>query len=135
MFNRSNFSSDLGVELDETGEDYAVCSLELDEAFRNAYGTIHGGVAYSLADTTVAAVLVGRIEPDQIVSTIEGKLNYLRAANPEEADRLICRGEIEHLGASTAVVGVEVRDDRGQKLNTGLFTFAVRSERKDWFRD
>lgn len=127
MLKQSNFSSNLGVRLDEVGDDYAVCSLQLNDSFRNAYGTTHGGVTYSLADTTVAAVLVGRLDSNQIVSTIEGKLNYLRAADPKEVDRFICRGKIEHLGSSTAVVKVSIKDNQGQKLNTGLFTFAVRS--------
>ncbi len=127
LLDRSNFSSNLEIELEDVGKNYAVCSLELNETFENAYGTIHGGLTYSLADTTVAAVLVGRIDSDQIVSTIEGKLNYLRAVNSGEVDRFICRGEVEHLGSSTAVVGVEIRNGQGQKLNTGLFTFAVRS--------
>lgn len=131
MLDLSNFSSQLGIQLQETGEGYAVCSLDLKENFENAYGTTHGGVTYSLADTTVAAVLVGDLESDRVVSTIEGKLNYLRAANPDDVNRLICRGDVEHLGSSTAVVGVEIRDDQGRKLNKGLFTFALHSTESD----
>lgn len=127
MFEQCDFSSRMGIELQEVGEGYAVCSLELEDGFENGYGTTHGGVTYSLADSTVAAVLVGHLEPNRVVSTIEGKLNYLRAADPAEVDRLICRGEVEHLGSSTAVVGVEIRDEQDRKLNKGLFTFALHS--------
>lgn len=127
MLEESAFASNLGVELDEVGESHAVCSLAVRGDHLSSYGILHGGVSYSLADTTAAAALVAALGENRSATTIEGKVNYLAPADPTETDRLVARAEVVHLGGSTAVVDVEVR--AGQRaVNKGLFTFAVRAE-------
>lgn len=127
MLEGSAFASGLGIELDDVGESHVVCSVKLREDHLSSYGIPHGGVAYSLADTTGAAALVAALGENRSAATIEGKLNYLSPADPETTERLVARADVVHLGSSTAVVEVEVRD--GEKiLNKGLFTFTVREE-------
>lgn len=123
MLEESTFASNLGVDLDEDGEFDADCSLAVREDHLSSYGILHGGVSYSLADTSAAAAL----GENRSAATVEGKLNHLAPADSEETDRLVARAGVVHLGSSTAVVDVEVR--AGQRaMNKGLFTFAVRAE-------
>ncbi len=55
MFAKDLYATELtGICIDEIGEDYAKCSLELTDKHRNAYGGIMGGAIYTLADLAFA---------------------------------------------------------------------------------
>ncbi len=55
MFAKDLYATELtGICIDEIGEDYAKCSLELNDKHRNAYGGIMGGAIYTLADLAFA---------------------------------------------------------------------------------
>ena len=55
-FKGDRFATNSGMLLDELGEDYAVCSMTLNEGHRNANGGIMGGVIFTLADLAFAAL-------------------------------------------------------------------------------
>lgn len=43
----------------------------------NPYGVVHGGVIYSLADTSMGAVIAPQLADHERTATIEIKINYL----------------------------------------------------------
>ena len=57
---REKFKKDIyatestGAVIDEVGENYAVCSLDLNGSHRNAVGAVMGGVMFTLADFAFA---------------------------------------------------------------------------------
>jgi acyl-CoA thioesterase len=123
---QSNFSTQLDLSVDEIGPNFADCSIPLKTEFLNAYGTVHGGVYYSLADSTGAAALMGIVGTEVPVATIEGKLNYMASVEQGETDRLYCRANLLHMGKQTAVVEAEVSNQSDNKLCKGLFTYSVK---------
>lgn len=125
VLEESPFSSYLGTTVDKLGEGFAVCSLPITEEILNSYGTLHGGVHYSLADSTVAVALLHALGRDAHVATIEGKINYVASVDPERTDRIHARGTVDHIGSQTAVVTVEVIDDGNELLCKCLFTFTA----------
>lgn len=76
LLEKNPFAQLLGMELLEVREGYAYGRMRMDEHFTNIYGGMHGGCAYTLADTLagLAASTYGNY-----VTTIDGKMNYLEA--------------------------------------------------------
>lgn len=127
MLGQSPFSSNLGITVEELGQGFARCSLPITENVLNSYGTMHGGVHYSLADSTVAVALLHALGREGHVATIEGKINYIASIEADQTERIYARASIDHIGSSTAVVSVDVTDDRDELLCKCLFTFTVNS--------
>ncbi|MFB6346814.1 MAG: PaaI family thioesterase [bacterium] len=125
LLGKSPFSSNLGITVESLGENSAVCSLPVTEEVLNSYGTLHGGVHYSLADSTVAVALLHALNSEAHVATIEGKINYVASIESQSVDKIFAKADIDHVGSSTAVVSVDVTDEIDQLLCKCLFTFTV----------
>ena len=54
FFYKDLFAVNMGITLDELTEDEAVCSLELNENHKNAYGGVMGGARFILCVFAVA---------------------------------------------------------------------------------
>ena len=54
VFRGDRFATANGMQIDELGEDWCVCSMTLTENHRNAYGGVMGGVIFTLADYALA---------------------------------------------------------------------------------
>ena len=93
----------LGIEplLIEEGE----CHLRLKvrKEMLNGFGTLHGGIAFSLADSALAFAInsYGRVSP-----LINGSMNYAKAA--VEGDVLIAKAKVISLGNRKADIDVTV---------------------------
>ena len=109
-FKKDVYAFNSGMALDELGEDYAVCSVTLNEGHRNANGGVQGGVIFTLADLAFAA-LVNHIHMPTVAQQVS--INYL---NAPKGGRLFARAEIKKDGRSTSVVNVSVTDDAGRDV-------------------
>ena len=49
-FSRDRFSRDYGVRIIESGDGFAKAAFDIDDRHRNAHGTVHGGMIFTLAD-------------------------------------------------------------------------------------
>ncbi|MBR2283942.1 MAG: PaaI family thioesterase [Ruminococcus sp.] len=54
VFEKDRFATENGAVIDEIGENYAKCSVELTEHHRNAWGGVMGGLHCTLADFAFA---------------------------------------------------------------------------------
>ena len=88
FFKGDKFATNIGVHLDELGEDYCVCSLELCDDFRNAYGAVMG---------------VG----------LQVSINYLSGSKGE---KLIAKAHYRKNGRTTSVINVDITDDTGREI-------------------
>ena len=66
--------------IDELGEDYAVCSMEIRKSHRNAAGNVMGGVIFTLADFAFA---VSSNNVHNLTVAISCNINYLSALGLE----------------------------------------------------
>jgi acyl-CoA thioesterase len=66
--------------------------------------------------------LVGMIDKDENISTLEMKINYLK---PFVEGEIIAEAKIVHKGTMTAIGDVEVRDEKDNLIAKGLATYAV----------
>ena len=119
--NSKHFAGDIGVSLLSISDGHAEAELPVVPELFNPIGTIHGGVMYTLADTVCGCAAHSR---EQISTTIEGKLNHIRATT--EMDKmLIARADVLHFGKQTIVTSVEIFNDSGRTVAAGLFTYFV----------
>jgi acyl-CoA thioesterase len=104
----NSFSDLVGINFTKGGDGYSQCILEVNEKLLNPNKVVHGGVVYSMADTSMGAALYIGLKDDEICATIEIKINYLKAV---KAGTLICDTKVLHKGKNFAVLESEVKNN------------------------
>ena len=110
FFKGDKFATNIGVHLDELGEDYCVCSLELCDDFRNAYGAVMGGAIFTLGDFAFA-VLSNQLHRPTV--GLQVSINYLSGSKGE---KLIAKAHYRKNGRTTSVINVDITDDTGREI-------------------
>lgn len=106
-FQNDHFATENGTVIEELGENYAVCSLQLTEHHRNALGNVMGGVLFTLADFSFA--VASNFGKRPTVST-SSQITFLRAA---KGNRLTARAEMIREGRTTVYYEISVFDEPG----------------------
>jgi len=122
METRNPFWSLLGMELIEIKKGWAKVRLPIEEKLTNAIGLVHGGAIFSSADSAVGMALVGMINRNENISTLEMKINYMKPVNGREIE---AEARIIHRGSQSAIGDVEVRDEDRNLVSKGLATYAI----------
>ena len=110
FFYKDKFAVNTGIVLDEITEDEAVCSLELNDEHRNAYGGVMGGVIFTLADFAFA-VLSNQIHQLTVAQQVD--IHYLSAP---KGDKLIAKATCRKSGRTSSIVNVDISDDLGRDV-------------------
>jgi uncharacterized protein (TIGR00369 family) len=82
--NQKHFFGTMGFRVVDLREGYARLAAENTTALQQPMGVMHGGASFGLADTAVAAALFTIYGFDQLLLTIEMKINYLEPIPPGE---------------------------------------------------
>lgn len=109
-FKQDKFATIMGATLDELSDEYAVCSLILNDKHKNAYGGVMGGVIFTLADFAFA-VLSNHIHALTVAQSVN--INYLSAP---KGDKLIARATCRKSGRTTSLINVDIYDDTGRDV-------------------
>ena len=110
FFYKDKFAVNTGITLDELTHDKAVCSLELTDDHKNAYGGVMGGVIFKLSDFAFA-VLSNQIH--QLTVAQQVSINYLSAP---KGDKLIAEATCRKSGRTSSIIIVNVSDDAGRDV-------------------
>ncbi|WP_296893946.1 PaaI family thioesterase [uncultured Methanobrevibacter sp.] len=110
FFYKDKFAVNTGIVLDEITEDEAICSLELNDEHRNAYGGVMGGVIFTLADFAFA-VLSNQIHQLTVAQQVD--IHYLSAP---KGDKLIAKATCRKNGRTSSIVNVDISDDLGRDV-------------------
>jgi uncharacterized protein (TIGR00369 family) len=81
---RPFFPGVMGFRVVDARQGYARLATESTTIHGNAHGVMHGGASFGLADTAVAAALFTLYGTDNLLLTIEMKINYLEPIPPGE---------------------------------------------------
>jgi uncharacterized protein (TIGR00369 family) len=82
--NRKYFAGTMGFHVVDLREGYARLVADNTTGLQQPAGVMHGGASFGLADTAVAAALFTIYGFDQLLLTIEMKINYLEPIPPGE---------------------------------------------------
>lgn len=118
VLSRNPFAVSIGMELLESAQGYVRTRILLRSQLENIYGCMHGGCAFSLADTTagMAAATYGNH-----VTTLDAAVNYMRPV--AGTTYLYCDARVQRNGTKISVVRTELTDDEGKMLIDGSFTY------------
>lgn len=118
IIERNPFAKYIGMELLEIKEGFALGRINFEKQHENIYGGMHGGCAYSLADTIagIAASTYG-----EYVTTLDASINYLLPV--ENTEYVYCRAKVLRHGKKISVIRVEIMNDAKTILIDGSFTF------------
>lgn len=88
-----------------------VMELELGEHHWNRYGHAHGGVLFTLLDTTMSRAFFNTLPPDRNTGvTLEMKINYLKTV---KTGRLTASGWVVNATRRTAYVEGHIKNADG----------------------
>jgi len=99
----------MGIELLDAGEGWVRMKIAFRPEFLQPI-TMHGGAIYSLADSAAAHALMTMILPDQRPTTVEQRINFLKAVKDQN---LYCEARIIHLGKTLAYAEATVTTEDG----------------------
>ncbi len=99
----------MGIELLDAGEGWVKMKLNYRRDLLQPF-TVHGGAIYSLADSAAAHALTTLILPDQVPTTVEQRINFLKAVKDQD---VFCEAIIVHLGKTLAYAEVTMTTDDG----------------------
>ena len=104
-----------GIVIDEVGDHFARCSLEIARKHQNAYGGVMGGVICTLADFT-CAVCSNLNQPHTVSLTCN--INFLGMA---KGKKLISQSRQIKDGRSTCTYEIDITDELGTKVALATF--------------
>jgi acyl-CoA thioesterase len=102
------FIDHVGLEIVDHRAGEAVCRLRIGPKHLNTAGIVHGGVAYTLADTTMGVAVMGGLHAGERCSTMEIKISYFR---PVRAGVMDCSAQVLHRGRSVVALEASVHAD------------------------
>jgi acyl-CoA thioesterase len=99
----------MGIELLDAGEGWVKMKIAYRPELRQPF-TLHGGAIYSLADSAAAHALTTLIMPDQFPTTVEQRINFLKAVKDQD---VYCEARIVHLGKTLAYAEATMTTEDG----------------------
>ena len=118
------FNELLGVELLDSGEDWARARVAVGDHLLQPYGVVHGGVYASLAETVCSAATHEAVSADGMVAL--GQSNHTTFLRPITEGHLNADARARHRGRTSWVWEVEITDDRERLCALVRMTVAVR---------
>lgn len=125
IFAKANFIQGLGVELLDCGPGWCETRLQVEPRHLQQDSMVHAGVQSTMADHTAGAAAGTLMSKEQIVLTVEFKVNLLR---PAVGESLFCRAKVLKPGRRLTIVESEVyavKGDTNVLTSKGMFTMAV----------
>jgi uncharacterized protein (TIGR00369 family) len=110
------------MKIEEVRKDYARLSIEIERKHTQFFGTVHGGVTASLADSAAAWAIYGSGNLGGSPVTVEMKINFLK---PIRKGTLIAEARNLHKGSRIFVSDVEVKDSEGVLVAKSLVTYLI----------
>lgn len=113
----------LDIIITEVGDDFISGSMPVDNRTKQPAGLLHGGASVVLAETlgSIAANLV--VDPNLYSCVgLDINANHLRAVKD---GRVIGTAKPVHIGATTHVWSIEIKDEKGRMVCISRLTMAV----------
>ncbi len=113
----------LGIEMLELTPQRVVATMPVDQRTRQPFGILHGGASVALAETVASFGAVALIDRERFVAVgQEINANHLR---PKLEGVVTATGVPVHVGRSSQVWSIEIRDEQGKLVCISRCTMAV----------
>lgn len=115
---KSEFIRNMELDFIRLDDKEAIGKIPFKSKFHNPYGSVHGGLLYSLADTVAGSVACMN---GVYCTTADGSLNFFEPALNTEY--IYCYAKCIRCGKHLVNVRVEIKDDNGLLLDDGSFNY------------
>ena len=121
--NRANtLVEHLGIDVEEFGDDYLVCSMPVDNRTHQPMGILHGGASIALAETVGSIAANLAVDSDHYCVGLEINGNHLKSVSQ---GKVYAKALPVHLGRSTQVWDIRISDKSDNKVCISRLTMAV----------
>ena len=103
MLLNDRFSQWLGISVLEIKEGYSKIKMTVREEMLNGFGIVHGGIAFSLADSAFAFACNNR---NNLSVALDTSINFIKPVHP--GDDLIAEAKELHNGRSTGLYHISI---------------------------
>jgi len=111
MMRHDLFSQWLGIEVIEVREGYSRIRMTVREEMVNGFGVVHGGIAFSLADSAFAFACNNR---NNLSLALDTSINFTKPIKP--GDVLTAEAQELHNGRSTGLYLITVTNQQGEQV-------------------
>lgn len=111
MMEHDAFSQWLGIRVLDIKEGYSKIQMTLREEMLNGFGVIHGGIAFSLADSAFAFACNNR---NNLSMALDVSITFTKAGQP--GDVFTAEAREIHNGRSTGLYLIEVTNQNHQPV-------------------
>ena len=119
-------ASHLGIEFLEVGDDFIRARVPVDARTVQPFGLLHGGVSVVLAETLGSCGAAFSVPEGQRVVGLDINANHLKGAT---SGWVTGTTRPVHIGRSTQVWAIELRNDAGELTCVSRITMAVLAPR------
>jgi len=125
---RNTMSEYLGIEFIDYGDDFLVGRMPVDHRTKQPAGIMHGGASCVLAETIGSTAAQCSVDMTKYYCVgLDINTNHIRAVRE---GYVIGTAKPYHLGKSTQVWGIEIKDEAGKLVSVTRLTMAVLSKTK-----
>lgn len=124
---RGTMCEHVGIEVTEVGDDFITATMPVDERTRQYTGILHGGGSVVLAETIGGIASNLCCKPGYIALGLDINANHLRAGIPPYVTAI---AKPLHLGNTTSVWEIKIRDIEGRLTCISRLTMAVIQKRE-----
>lgn len=112
------FNREVGIVTAAISEGYARVEVEIGPQHVNPIGSVHGGVLFTIADTTAGAAATSR---GRYMTTMSSSMNFLRPAIG--CKKLTGESREIKVGKQVCVYEVTITDETGREIAVATMTF------------
>lgn len=107
MMRHDLFSQWLGIEVLEVKEGYSKIKMLVRKEMVNGFGIVHGGIAFSLADSAFAFACNNR---NVLSVALDTSINFIKPVHPD--DVLTAEAKEIHNGKSTGLYHISITNQK-----------------------
>jgi acyl-CoA thioesterase len=111
MMQKDLFSQWLGIKIVEIKEGYSKLQMEVRQEMINGFDIVHGGIAFSLADTAFAFACNNR---NNLSVALDTSINFTKPVRP--GDILIAEAKELHNGKSTGLYHITITNQHKKEV-------------------
>ena len=120
--NANSAVTQLGIEFLEVGDDFIRARVPVDERTRQPYGLLHGGVSVVLAETLGSCGAAFAAPAGHRTVGLDINANHLKGTTSGWVTGIT---RPVHIGRSTQVWAIELRNDAGELTCVSRITMAM----------
>jgi 1,4-dihydroxy-2-naphthoyl-CoA hydrolase len=120
--NLNTMAYHLGIEYQGLTDDSLTATMPVDERTRQPLGIMHGGASCVLAETVGSVAANYCVDEGHYCVGLDINTNHIRSVRD---GRVIAVAKPFHLGKSTQVWSIEIRNEAGQLVSVNRLTMAV----------